>query len=337
MQNTPLVVPDPSGVGDDVVVAGTYGGIDGDNTQGFIAVYQVTDGDRTTPSGTARGRSSTTTPSSPVRPSRPPRRRATCIPDVPPCSTEGYWMTATDGGLFAYGDAPFYGSMGGQRSTDRWWASPPPPIAAATGRWPPTAGCSPSATPTSTARWAGTPLDEPVVGIAPTPDGHGYWEVASDGGIFAFGDAHFYGSMGGTPSTSPSWASPPPPTATATGRWPPTAASSPSATPTSTDRWAGQHLNKPIVGIASTPDGHGYWEVASDGGIFAFGDAAFYGSMGGSTLNRPIVGMATTADGHGYWMVASDGGVFSFGDAYFRGSAGNVVLNAPVVGVTGNG
>jgi hypothetical protein len=33
--------------------------------------------------------------------------------------------------------------------------------------------------------------------------------------------------------------------------------------------------------------------VASDGGIFAFGDAAFYGSTGGTPLNQPIVGMAT--------------------------------------------
>jgi hypothetical protein len=46
------------------------------------------------------------------------------------------------------------------------------------------------------------------------------------------------------------------------------------------------------VGIAATPDGKGYWEVASDGGIFAFGDAAFYGSTGSLTLNKPIVGMA---------------------------------------------
>jgi hypothetical protein len=50
-------------------------------------------------------------------------------------------------------------------------------------------------------------------------------------------------------------------------------------------------LNKPIVGIAATPDGQGYWEVASDGGLFAFGDAAFYGSMGGKPLNKPIVGI----------------------------------------------
>src|SRR5580658_9508402 len=29
-------------------------------------------------------------------------------------------------------------------------------------------------------------------------------------------------------------------------------------------------LNKPIVGMASSPDGKGYWLVASDGGIFTF-------------------------------------------------------------------
>jgi hypothetical protein len=54
----------------------------------------------------------------------------------------------------------------------------------------------------------------------------------------------------------------------------------------------GHHLNARIVGIATTPDGGGYWEVASDGGIFAFGDATFDGSMGGHHLNARIVGMA---------------------------------------------
>jgi hypothetical protein len=47
-----------------------------------------------------------------------------------------------------------------------------------------------------------------------------------------------------------------------------------------------------VVGIASTPSGHGYWEVASDGGIFAFGDAQFYGSMGGKPLVKPVVAMS---------------------------------------------
>ena len=51
-------------------------------------------------------------------------------------------------------------------------------------------------------------------------------------------------------------------------------------------------LNQPIVGMASTPGGRGYWLVASDGGIFSFGDARFFGSTGALHLNRPIVGMA---------------------------------------------
>jgi hypothetical protein len=46
------------------------------------------------------------------------------------------------------------------------------------------------------------------------------------------------------------------------------------------------------VGIAATPDGRGYWEVAADGGVFSFGDAPFLGSMGGTRLNAPIVGIA---------------------------------------------
>jgi hypothetical protein len=48
------------------------------------------------------------------------------------------------------------------------------------------------------------------------------------------------------------------------------------------------------VGIAATADGNGYWEVAADGGIFAFGDAGFHGSMGGTHINQPVVGIAAT-------------------------------------------
>ena len=96
---------------------------------------------------------------------------------------------------------------------------------------------------------------------------------------------------------------------------------------------AGRPLNKPIVGTAATPDGKGYWLVASDGGIFNYGDAAFYGSTGSIVLNKPVVGMAATPDGKGYWLVASDGGIFNYGDAAFFGSTGAIVLNKPVVGM----
>jgi hypothetical protein len=73
--------------------------------------------------------------------------------------------------------------------------------------------------------------------------------------------------------------------------------------------------------------------VASDGGVFAYGDARFFGSHGGSPLTRVIVGMATTPDGGGYWLVAADGGIFSYGDARFFGSHGGAPLNRPVVGM----
>jgi glucose/arabinose dehydrogenase len=92
-------------------------------------------------------------------------------------------------------------------------------------------------------------------------------------------------------------------------------------------------LNQPVVGMAATPGGGGYWQAARDGGIFAFGDAPFLGSMGAVRLNSPIVGMASTPSGAGYWLVAADGGIFSFGDAAFLGSMGAVRLNSPVVGM----
>jgi N-acetylmuramoyl-L-alanine amidase len=97
----------------------------------------------------------------------------------------------------------------------------------------------------------------------------------------------------------------------------------------------------PIVGMAATPDGTGYWLVGADGGVFTFGGATFFGSEGAATLNKPIVGMAATPDGNGYWLVASDGGIFTFGDAPFHGSGGGTALVAPIVGTAatpdGNG
>jgi hypothetical protein len=133
----------------------------------------------------------------------------------------------------------------------------------------------------------GRPLNQPVVGIA-SPDTGGYWLVSADGGVFAFGDAQYLSSMDG------------------------------------------HALNQPIVGIVNkfVPAGggvpasgngaaQGYWEVARDGGVFAFGNAAFYGSLAGLPLSAPIVGMATTFDGAGYWLIGQDGAIYAFGDAAF--------------------
>lgn len=73
--------------------------------------------------------------------------------------------------------------------------------------------------------------------------------------------------------------------------------------------------------------------VASDGGMFAFGDAGFLGSAATLPLRQPIVGMAATPDGGGYWLVASDGGVFTYGDAAFSGSTAGLPLASPIVGL----
>ena len=92
-------------------------------------------------------------------------------------------------------------------------------------------------------------------------------------------------------------------------------------------------LPGPPTPAPPAPPGSSYWLVASDGGIFSFGNAGFYGSTGGMALNKPIVGMAPTASKAGYWLVASDGGLFNYGDAGFFGSEGGTALNAPIVGM----
>ena len=90
---------------------------------------------------------------------------------------------------------------------------------------------------------------------------------------------------------------------------------------------------QPVVGMASLPDGSGYWLADAQGGVSTHGDAVSYGSMAGQHLNAPISHIVATPDGKGYWLVAVDGGIFTFGDAGFFGSMGNQHLNAPVVDI----
>jgi hypothetical protein len=88
-----------------------------------------------------------------------------------------------------------------------------------------------------------------------------------------------------------------------------------------------------VYGLRQASPPVGYWLAASDGGIFSFGDAPFFGSTGDIKLNKPIVSMAPTPAREGYWLAASDGGIFAFGDAAFFGSTGDIKLNSPVVGM----
>lgn len=83
-------------------------------------------------------------------------------------------------------------------------------------------------------------------------------------------------------------------------------------------------------GGSSSSASSGYRMVGSDGGVFTFGNASYYGSMGGTNLNEPVVGTATDPSTGGYWLVARDGGVFAFNASYY-GSTGGTRLNSPVV------
>jgi hypothetical protein len=334
MSNSPLTVADPSGDGVDVIVAGTYYGGNGDDTQGFIADYQVTGGPNSV--GTGAWPEFHHDPQLTGSTIPPASTAIVCNPKVPPCTIEGYWMDATDGGIFTYGTASFAGSMGG-----RHLAAPIVGMAATTndkGYWMVASdgGIFSFGNASFAGSMGGRHLAAPIVGMAAAPGG-GYWLVASDGGIFSFGPgARFFGSMGNRHLNKPIVGI--------------------AAAPDGQGYWmvasdggifsfgpgahffgsmGGRHLNQPIVGMAASPTG-GYRMVASDGGIFSF-DAQFYGSTGNRVLNKPVVGMASTSSGKGYWLVASDGGIFSFGDAYFKGSTGDLVLNAPVVGMAARG
>jgi hypothetical protein len=184
----------------------------------------------------------------------------------------------------------------------------------------------------------GIHLDSPIVGIATTPDGNGYWLASADGGVFSFGNAHFYGTLAGLELNAPIVGI----AAAPDGQGYYLVGADGGVFAFGSARYVGSHgalpisLNKPIVGIIITPDGGGYWLVAADGGIFAFGNARYLGSMGDQQLNSPIVGMARTFDGLGYWLIARDGGVFTFGNAAFTNSLPGLGLKVNnVVGIAG--
>src|SRR6185503_12510961 len=75
-----------------------------------------------------------------------------------------------------------------------------------------------------------------------------------------------------------------------------------------------------------------YWLVGSDGGVFAFGNARFEGSLGNFPLAAPITAIVSTRDGNGYWLIGKDGGVFSFGSARFHGSTQSLGVSTAIVG-----
>ncbi|MCI2975337.1 MAG: hypothetical protein MP439_04585 [Ferrimicrobium sp.] len=185
----------------------------------------------------------------------------------------GYWLVAKDGGVFNFGGAKFAGSTYSDGLTGLSGAHP---------------------------------LAAPIVAIIPTPNGGGYWLIAADGGVFDFGDAHFYGSTYSQGYTGLSGSHP---------------------------------ISGHIVGGVATPSGNGYWLVSSTGAVYNFGSApnegdvatkGYTGLSGSHPLPGPIVSMAADSDGTGYWLVGSDGTVYNFGSAPNEGD----VPSLPTPGVS---
>lgn len=273
---------------------------------------------------------------------------------------QSYLLVGQDGGVFTYGVAFFCGSAVG-RTTSRvvgiasggssYW------VASADG-----SVYAPSCNPVQTGSAHGLALAAPITGIASS--GGGYWLVGGDGGVFNYGDAKFFGSAAGMHFHGPIVAIVG--TADHGGYWlvgqdgalftfgdardfgsvcvvPPNNGAGNGALPSPCPAGVPEE-SSPVVGIAATPDGKGYWLATSAGGVYTFGDALFFGSLGDVRLNAPIVGISASpppencgASGRppaqGYWLVGADGGVFAFGDAQFLGSATGSRLNAPMAGI----
>ncbi|HEX4491416.1 MAG TPA: hypothetical protein VH914_09455 [Acidimicrobiia bacterium] len=221
----------------------------------------------------------------------------------------GYWVVNSLGQVYAFGDARWSGNAdrSGWSASER--AVSIVSTASGAGYWLFTnAGrVVPFGDAPNLGEFFPLPLNRPIVAAIATPSHHGYLLVASDGGVFAYGDAQFRGSTGAL------------------------------------------KLNRPIVAAAApcpwaidgcqSPGGAGYWLIASDGGVFAFGGAPFRGSLGGRALTAPIVGASTYGSfSEGYVLTSSTGDAFDFSsNPFFGWSDTNALTSPPIAGITATG
>jgi hypothetical protein len=225
---------------------------------------------------------------------------------TPTASRGGYWLVASDGGIFAFGDAGFYGSIPGS-------------------------GLNPAG--------SGLPrsLDAPIVGMVPSSDGGGYFMVASDGGVFAFGDARFEGScpgIGGCRGAAVAVV----PDATGNGYWVVTSTGAVYTFGDATNYGQPGQQSSAVTSATATSDGGGYWILDGAGQVFPLGDAASLGSMPAGSAGgfNPASAIFATSDGGGYWVVTALGKVSPFGDAPNSGDMSGTHLNGPIVAASGS-
>jgi hypothetical protein len=225
---------------------------------------------------------------------------------TPTADDGGYWLVASDGGIFSFGDAGFHGSIPGL-------------------------GILPAGTPGN-----GRRLNAPVVGMVPSTDGGGYFMVASDGGVFAFGDASFEGScpaIGGCAGAAVAVM----PDASGDGYWLVTATGHVYGFGDASYFGAPGPQSAPVTAAVRTPNGGGYWILLSNGEVFSYGDATNYGGLPGGLAggSNPANAIFSTSDGGGYWIGTANGAVYPEGDAPNDGSMAGTHLNAPIIAAVG--
>ncbi len=202
-------------------------------------------------------------------------------PSVPgaAASPAAYWLIAADGNVYAFGDAPFHGSLAGVPTNRPMTGMAVTP--SGNGYWlvASDGGIFAFGDAPFLGSMGATPLNRPIVGMERTASGNGYWLVASDGGVFAFGDAGFHGSTGALKLNSP-------------------------IVSMSADRDRGGYwlvardggvfaFDVPFFGsipglrmsgypgsvqVRATETGEGYYIADVAGGIYTFGDARFHGA-----------------------------------------------------------
>ena len=162
--------------------------------------------------------------------------------------------------------------------------------------------------------------------------GSGYWLLADDGAVSAFGEAADV--IPAAPLPAGVTAVDIEPTPTRDGYW--ILGSDGSVRPAGAAPAFGSLERARLASgegptsLSATASGRGYWVFTDRGRVVPFGDAQNFGDMTGTKLNGPVLDSVATPTGKGYYMVASDGGIFAFGDAKFEGSMGATKLNAPV-------
>ncbi len=211
----------------------------------------------------------------------------------------------SDGGVFAFGNAGFYGSVPGL-------------------------GLAPAGTEGS------RHLSAPVVGVVPSIDDKGYFMVGSDGGVFAFGDAQFEGScpgIGGCSGQAVAVA----PDDSGRGYWVVTSTGRIYSFGDAPYFGAPGPQSSAITSMVRTPNGGGYWILDANGQVFDYGDAGAFGSLAANATSEsdPATAIFATADGGGYWVASASGSVYAFGDSPDQGGMSGKHLNGAIIAATG--